>query len=165
MSNVEHLDEKFQEIKQMAWKRDSLPKYTGDVGNAYDFVDEHYFQAMKYMYERYRVRQVNTETAEKEAGKLRLSYITDKTVEETRARSYREFQDKKKNVAEWTKQLMEPEGKSLKELFGILFNELIPALTDEITGRRIKEGAGYSLITGSKKLTQKEIKELEKWYP
>lgn len=165
MSNVEHLDEKFQEIKQMAWKRDSLPKYTGDVGNAYDFVDEHYFQAMKYMYERYRVRQVNTETAEKEVGKLRLSYITDKTVEETRARSYREFQDKKMNVAEWTKQLMEPEGKSIKELFGVLFNELIPALTDEVTGRRIKEGAGYSLVTGSKKLTQKEIKELEKWYP
>lgn len=165
MSKVEHLDEKFQEIKQMAWKRDSLPKYTGEAGKAYDFVDEHYFQAMKYMYERYRVRQVNTETAEKEVGKLRLGYITDKTVEETRARSYREFQDKKKNVAEWTKQLMEPEGKSLKELFGILFNELIPALTDEVTGRRIKEGAGYSLVTGSKKLTQKEIKELEKWYP
>jgi len=165
MSNVEHLDEKFQEIKQMAWKRDSLPKYTGEVGKAYDFVDEHYFQAMKYMYERYRVRQVNKELAEKEAGKLRLGYITDKTVEETRARSYREFQDKKKNVTEWTKQLMEPEGKSLKELFGILFNNLIPALTDDVTGRRIKEGAGYSLVTGSKKLTQKEIKELEKWYP
>lgn len=165
MSNVEHLDEKFQEIKQMAWKRDSLPKYTGDVGNAYDFVDEHYFQAMKYMYERYRVRQVNTEAAEKEVGKLRLGYITDKTLEETRARSYREFQDKKKNVTEWTKQLMEPEGKGIKELFGILFNNLIPALTDDVTGRRIKEGAGYSLVTGSKKLTQKEIKELEKWYP
>ncbi len=163
MSSVEHLDEKFQEIKQMAWKRESLPKYSGE--KAYDFVDEHYFQAMKYMYERYRVRQVNTETAEKEVGKLRLGYITDKTVEETRAKSYREFQEKKMNLTQWTKGLMEPEGKSIKELFGILFNNLIPALTDEVTGRRIKEGAGYTLVTGSKKLTQKEIKELEKWYP
>ena len=165
MSNVEHLDEKFQEIKQMAWKKDSLPKYTGDVGNAYDFVDEHYFQAMKYMYERYRVRQVDKVHAEKEVATLRLGYITDKAVAEARARNYREFQDKKKNVTECTKQLMEPEGKSIKELFGILFNELIPALTDEVTGRRIKEGVGYSLVTGSKRLTQKEIKEIQKWYP
>ena len=165
MSNVEHLNEKFQEIKQMAWKKESLPRYHFEEGKVYDFIDQHYFQAMKYMYERYRVRQVDKVHAEKEVATLRLGYITDKAVAEARARNYREFQDKKKNVTEWTKQLMEPEDKSIKELFGILFNELIPALTDDVTSRRIKEGAGYSLITGSKKLTQKEIKELERWYP
>ncbi|MBQ8435711.1 MAG: hypothetical protein IJX24_06865 [Oscillospiraceae bacterium] len=163
MGSIEYLDTRFQEIKEMAWKKESLPKYQGE--SAYSFVDEHYFQAMKYMYERYRVRQVDKAAAEKEVATLRLRYISDKTVEETRAKSYREFQEKKMNVTQWTKQLMEPEGKSIKEMFGILFNELIPALTDEVTGRRIKEGAGYSLVTGSKKLTQKEIKELEKWYP
>lgn len=163
MSSVEDFEEKFQEIKKMAWKRDSLPKYTGE--KAYDFVDEHYFQAMKYMYERYRVRQVNTEAAEKEVAKLRLRYISDKTVQESHVRAYREFQETKRNVTEWAKQLMHPEDKKEKELFGLLFCKFIPALTNEVTGRKIKEGAGYALLTGTRNLTKEEIKEIQKWYP
>lgn len=163
MADYEHLEKRFQEIKELAWKQDSLPEYQGI--NAYSFVDEHYFQSMKYMYERYKLRQVHRDIAEKEVATLRLKYISDKTAEETRARSYHEFEVKKRNITQWTKQLMKPEGQSIKTLFGILFCDLIPALTNDVTGRKIKEGAGYALITGCSNLTQEEIKEIAKWIP
>lgn len=163
MSDFEQLEERFQEIKELAWKKDQLPQYQGI--NAYDFVDENYFQAMKYMYERYKLRQVHRDIAEKEVATLRLRYIRDKNAEETRARAYHDFEEKKRNITEWTKELMYPDGKSIKKLFDILFCRLIPALTDDVTGRKIKEGAGYSLLTGTVALTEDEIKEIARWIP
>ena len=166
MADVEYLEQRFQQIKDLAWKNkyETLPQGLGG-GPTYSSVDEHNFQAMKYMYERYRLRAVKEEDAKKQAENFRLRYISDKTSEEVRARGYRELDEKRRGIAQWTKQLMKPESRSIKELFGILFCELLPALTDKVTAEKIKEGAGYALITGCSSLSAEEIKEVEKWYP
>ncbi|MBR3815110.1 MAG: hypothetical protein IKJ27_00115 [Clostridia bacterium] len=163
MADLEHLEQRFQMIKEFARKKEELPRYQGE--NAFSFVDEHYFQAMRHMYARYRLHTIRRELAEQEVNKYQLCYIRDKTSEETMARGYRELDEKRRGIAQWTKQLMKPESRSIKELFGILFCELLPALTDKVTAEKIKEGAGYALITGCNSLSEEEIKEVEKWYP
>ena len=161
MADLEHLEERFQMIKEFAWKSEELPKYQGE--NAFSFVDEHYFQAMRHMYARYRLHTIRRELAEQEVNKYRLCYIRDKTSEETMARGYREFSEGRRGIGEWTKALIKNEGKSVRELFTLLFCQLLPAVTDPVTAKLIKENTGYALITGSGKLSEEEIKEVEKW--
>lgn len=162
MGSVEEIEKRFQEIKELAWRKEELPRYQGE--NAYSFVDEHYFQAMKHMYARYRLHTIHKDVAEKEVEKYRLCYIRDKVSEETRAKGERECQDRRMRASEFTKQLITCEDLTVKDVFRIIFNELIPAVTDEVTGRKIREGAGVMLVTGSKKLTAKEVKEVTKWF-
>ena len=78
-NDVSHLEEQFVEIKEHAWKKERLPRDC-----KFTIVDERYFQAMKGMYEKYRMRLVHKDDAEKEVDMLRLRYITDKTIEEKR---------------------------------------------------------------------------------
>ena len=162
MGSVEQLEERFREIKELAWRTDELPRYQGE--KPYSFVDEHYFQAMKHMYARYRLHTIHKDIAEKEVDKYRLCYIRDKVSEKTRAKSERECQDRRMRASAFTKQLITCEGLSVKDVFRIIFSDLIPAVTDEVTGRKIREGAGVMLVTGCKKLTAKEVKEVEKWF-
>lgn len=172
MSSFEELENQFQIIKEMAWKGQDFPLYQGVHGKpddkketmGYSAVNEHYLQAMKYMYERYKLRQVHKDMAEREVENLWLKYLRDKQAEEAKAKAYHEFEVKKQNISQWTKQLMNPKGKSLKELFKILFCKLLPALTNEVAAEKIKEGAGYSLLTGENNLTEEEKKELRKRY-
>lgn len=160
MASVEQLEERFQQIKEYAWKKEELPRYQGE--NAYSYVDEHYFQAMKHMYARYRLHTIHKDVAEKEVDKYRLCYIRDKTSERNRAKGEKDCQDRRMRASAYTKQLIQCEDLTVKDVFRIVFGELIPAVTDEVTGRKIREGAGYMLLTGCKKLTAKDIKELEK---
>lgn len=161
MADLEHLEERFQMIKEFAWKSEELPRYKGE--NAYSFVDEHYFQAMRHMYARYRLHTIRRELAEKEVNKYRLRYIRDKNSEEAMARGYREFDEKRRGIGTWTKELIRSEGKSMRELFTVLFCQLLPAVTDPVTARLIRENAGLALITGCSKLSEDEKKEAEKW--
>lgn len=172
MSSFEELEKQFQIIKQMAWKGEDFPSYQGVHGKAddekekmgYSAVNEHYLQAMKYMYERYKLRQIHKDMAEKEVENLWLKYLRDKQAEETQARAYREFDEVRQKAGQWTKELIAYEGKSQKEIFELIFCRLIPALTNEVAGKKIKDGAGYFLITGEKNLTDEEREELKKRY-
>ena len=148
-------------IKEFAWKSEELPRYQGE--NAFSFVDEHYFQAMRHMYARYRLHTIRRELAEKEVNKYLLCYIRDKNSEEAMARGYRELDEKRRGIGTWTKELIRSEGKSMRELFTVLFCQLLPAVTDPVTARLIRENAGLALITGCSKLSEDEKKEAEKW--
>ncbi len=162
MISFENLEERFQHIKEMAYRRNTLPSYQGE--NAYSDADEHYFYAMKYIYDRYKLRQIHKDEAEKEVETLKLKFISAKQSEDARARSYREFDDTRQKAGQWTKELIAYEGKSQKEIFELLFCRLIPALTNEVAGKKIKEGAGYFLMTGESNLTDEEREELKKRY-
>lgn len=162
MIEFENLEARFQHIKEMAYRHHTLTGYKGE--NAYTDTDEHYFYAMKYIYDRYKLRQVHKEEAEKEVETLRLKYISSKQSEEMRAKAYREFDEKRQRTGQITKELIAYEGKSQKEIFELLFCRLIPTLTNEVAGKKIKEGAGYFLITGESNLTDEEREELKKRY-
>ncbi len=172
MSSFEELEEQFQKIKQMAWNGESFSQYQGVHGKAedkkerlgYSTVNVHFLEAMKYIYERYKLRMVHKDMAEKEVETLRLKYISEKQAEDARARAYREFDEIRQKTGQCTKELIAYEGKSQKEIFELLFCCLIPALTNEVAGKKIKEGAGYFLITGEKSLTDEEREELKKRY-
>lgn len=162
MSSFENLDERFQYIKEMAYRRNALPPYKGE--KAYSDADEHYFYAMKYIYDRYKLRQIHKDEAEKEVETLRLKFISAKQTEEVRARAYRKFDKTRQKAGQWTKELIAYEGKSQKEIFELIFCRLIPALTNEAAGKKIKEGAGYFLLTGETALTDEDREELKARY-
>lgn len=162
MSSFEELESRFQHIKEMAYRKKELPSYQGE--NAYSAADVHYFYAMKYIYDRYKLRQVHKDEAEKEVETLKLKYISAKQSEDARARAYREFNEVRHKTGQITKELISHEGKSQKEVFELLFCNLIPAFTNEVAGQKIKEGAGYFLLTGENNLTDEEKKELRKRY-
>ena len=172
MSSFEELEEQFQIIKQMAWKGEAFPVYQGVHGKAedkkellgYSKVNLHYLEAMKYMYERYKLRMVHKDMAEKEVERLRLNYISEKQAEDAQARAHREADAIRQKAGQWTKELIAYEGKSQKEIFELLFCRLIPALTNEVAGKKIKEGAGYFLLTGENNLTDEEREELKARY-
>ncbi len=172
MSSYEELNEQFQTIKTMAWKGQDFPSYQGVHGKSddkeeamgYSAVNEHYLQAMKCMYERYKLRKVHKDMAEKEVENLWLKYLRDKQAEETQARAYHELDVIRQNTGQLTRELIDYEGKSQKEVFELLFCHLIPAYSDNVTAEKIKEGAGYFLITGENNLTEEEKKELKKRY-
>lgn len=155
-NEVGHLEEQFAEIKEHAWKKDKLPKEW-----KFTIVDERYFQCMKAMYERYRMRLVNKGEAEKEVDMLRLRYITDKVVEEKRAALGKEDFDRHLKASRAQARLVKEGGNmSCREIFEAVFCELIPLLTDEVTGKHIREGAGFKLWTGVGDLTEEEKAEI-----
>ena len=157
-NDTSHLEEQFVEIKEHAWKKDRLPKDW-----KYTIVDERYFHAMKCMYERYRMRLVQKDEAEKEVDMLRLRYITDKAIEEKRAAEGKADSDRRMRASQVQARLIK-EGRqmSCKEIFEAVFCELIPLLTDEVSGRHIREGAGLKLWTGIGDLSEDEVKEILK---
>lgn len=155
-NDVNHLEEQFEEIKEHAWKKDKLPKEW-----KFTIVDERYFQCMKSMYERYRMRLVNKNDAEKEVDMLRLRYITDKVVEEKRASAGKEDLERHLRASQIQARLIKEGGNmSCREIFEAVFCELIPLLTDEVTGKHIREGAGFKLWTGVGDLTEEEKAEI-----
>ena len=157
-NDVSHLEKQFVEIKEHAWKKEKLPREY-----KFTIVDERYFQCMKAMYEKYRLRIVNRQEAEKEVDMLRLRYITDKNIEEKRAADSKVDLERHKRASRVQAKLLK-EGKSMscKEIFEAVFCELIPLLTDEVTGRCIREGAGLKLWTGVGDLSEEEIEEIMK---
>lgn len=156
--NTDHLEAQFVEIKEHSWKKENLPKEW-----KYTIIDERYFQCMKAMYEKYRMRLVNKSEAEKEVDMLRLRYITDKMLEGKRAEVAREDSDRRMRasqvqarlIKEWTEM-------SCKEIFVAVFCELVPLFTDAVTGKLICEGPGVKLWTGVSDLSEEEIKEVIK---
>ena len=162
MSSFEKLESRFQHIKEMAYRKNALPSYQGE--GAYTDADVHYFYAMKYIYDRYKLRQVHKDEAEKEVETLKLKYISAKQSEDARARAYREFDEVRQKAGQITKALISYEGKSQKEVFELLFCNLIPAFTNEVVSQKIKEGAGYFLLTGENNLTDEEREELRQRY-
>lgn len=161
MSDTVNLDERFEKIKECAWKG-KIPPYQGE--NAFSEADYTAYEQMKSMYERYKLRQIHKDMAEKEVESLRLRHIQSKAIEKGRAEAYRELNEKRQNTGQWIKELINYEGKSQKEVFELIFCCLIPALTNEVAGKKIKEGAGYFLLTGEKNLTEKEREELKVRY-
>ena len=155
-NDVSHLEQQFIEIKEHAWKKDKLPKEW-----KYTIVDERYFQCMKAMYEKYKMRLVHKNDAEKEVDMLRLRYITDKTIEEKRAADGKLDLERHKRASRVQARLVKDGAEmSCKEIFTAVFCELIPLLTDEVTGRHIREGAGLKLWTGVSDLSEKEIENI-----
>lgn len=155
-NDVSHLEAQFLEIKEHAWRKDKLPKEW-----KYTIVDERYFQCMKAMYEKYRMRLVHKSDAEKEVDMLRLRYITDKTIEEKRAAESKADLERRKRASRAQARLLKDGAEmSQKEIFIAVFCELIPLLTDEVTGKRIREGAGLKLWTGVSDLSEDEVKEI-----
>ncbi len=172
MSSFEELEEQFIKIKLMAYNGKSFPLYQGVKGKpddekerlGYSAVNEHFLQAMKYMYAKHDLKMINTDKAEKEVNSLRLKYISEKQAEDVMAHAHREADVIRQKTGQWTKELIAYEGKSQKEIFELLFCHLIPALTNEVAGKKIKEGAGYFLLTGENNLTDEEREELKKRY-
>ncbi len=172
MSAFENLKEQFEKIKDMAWRGREFPLYQGVKGKAddeeekmgYSFVNEHTLQAMKNMYARYKLHKLHKDVAEGEVEKLWLKYLSEKQAEETRIVAYHELDVIRQKTGQITKELIAYEGKSQKEIFDLIFCRLIPALTNEVAGKKIKEGAGYFLITGERNLTDEEREELKKRY-
>ncbi|MBQ9913073.1 MAG: hypothetical protein IJO73_02475 [Clostridia bacterium] len=172
MSSFEELEKQFIEIKLMAYNGKSFPPYQGVNGKAndkkevlgYSAVNEHFLQAMKYMYAKYDLKMINKDMAETEVEALRLKYISEKQAEDARARSHREFDEVRQKTGQITKELIDYEGKSQKEIFELIFCRLIPALTNEVAGKKIKEGAGYFLLTGENNFTDEEREELKARY-
>ncbi len=172
MSVFEKLKEQFEIIKDMAWRGREFPLYQGVKGKAddekekmgYSFVNEHTMQAMKNMYARYKLNKLHKDMAESEVEKLWLKYLSEKQAEESRAKAYHELDLIRQRTGQITKELIAYEGKSQKEIFELIFCRLIPALTNEVAGKKIKEGAGYFLLTGEKNLTDEEREELKKRY-
>lgn len=172
MSSFEELEKQFQIIKQMAWKGETFPPYQGVHGKAedkkellgYSKVNLYYLEAMKCIYERYKLRMVHKDIAEKEVERHRLNYISDKQSEDAQTRAHREADAIRQRAGQITKELIAYEGKSQKEIFELIFCRLIPALTNEVAGKKIKEGAGYFLITGENNLTDEEREELKARY-
>ncbi len=67
-------------------------------------------------------------------------------------------------IEQMIEQLTKPKVMSVRKLFELLFCKFIPAIIGEDTGRKVKEGVGYFLITGTGNLTETEKQELMKWY-
>lgn len=157
-NDVSHLEEQFAEIKEHAWKKEKLPREY-----KFTIVDERYFQCMKAMYEKYRMRLVHKADAEKEVDMLRLRYITDKAIEEKRATLSKEDLDRHLKASRVQAKLVkEGSNMSCREIFEAVFCELIPLLTDDVSGRLIREGAGFKLWTGVSDLTAEEIQKITK---
>lgn len=155
-NDANHLEEQFLEIKEHAWRKDKLPREW-----KFTVVDERYFQCMKAMYEKYKMRLVDKEEAEKEVDMLRLRYITDKVIEEKRAAESKVDLERRKRASRTQAKLIKGGAEmSCKEIFVAVFCELIPLLTDDVTGKHIREGAGLKLWTGVSNLSEEEIKEI-----
>lgn len=156
-NDVSHLEAQFQEIKEHAWKKEKLPREW-----KFTIVDERYFQTMKAMYEKYRLRLVRKADAEKEVDMLRLRYITDKTLEEKRADESKIDSDRRMRAGQAQARLIKGQDMTCREIFEAVFCELIPLLTDDVTGKLIRENAGFKLWTGVGNLTEDEKTEIAK---
>ena len=121
-NDTSHIEAQFVEIKEHAWKKDKLPKDC-----KYTIVDERYFQAMKCMYEKYRMKLVHRGEAEKEVDMLRLRYRTDKMIEEKRVAGSRADSDRRMRASQSEAKLIK-EDLSLREIYRTLFFELMPKL-------------------------------------
>ncbi len=172
MSSFEKLEEQFTKIKLMAYKNQNFHRYQGVNGKpddekerlGYSAVNEHFLQAMKYMYAKYDLKMISRDIAENEVNTLRLKYISEKQAEDAQAQAHREADAIRQRAGQITKELIAYEGKSQKEIFELIFCRLIPALTNEVAGKKIKEGAGYFLLTGETPLTDEDREELKARY-
>ena len=150
-NDVNHLEEQFVEIKEHAWKKDKLPKEW-----KYTIVDERYFQCMKCIYEKYKMRLIHKSDAEKEVDMLRLRYITDKALEKKRVDESRRDSDRRMRAGQAQAKLIKGQEMTCREIFEAVFCELIPLLTDDVTGKLIRENAGFKLWTGVGDLDDEE---------
>lgn len=153
----EKWEEQFYKVKELAEKKH---KEVPDR-KKYDCVDIHYFYALASLFQMKRLGAYSDEILEAHTKELKNRYISDKGVFALRLKCTRIDQDRKMSLSEVISKLIKkPLNIKTTEVFNLIFDRLIPCLTDEVTGRKIKENAGFYLITGCK-LTDDEIKEME----
>lgn len=157
------VEEKFNKIKRYAFnpKKEELCSQEEKVWTQ---TDELIFQRMKNIVLLYFVGHITQEQAGKKADSLLLLYKHLKQIEERRAQVSRADCEKRIRSGQTVRELIAYEGKSQKEVFQLLFGELLPDVIDEVAAKKIKEGAGYFLLTGERNLSEKERRELEKAY-
>lgn len=158
LNDVSRFEDQFVEIKEYAWRKNELPS------KEYKFtiIDKQYFNCMKSIYEKYRVKLIAKEDAEKEVNLLRLKYIHEKDIEYRRYVDGRNDFKNKQRVGETVKRLVKQGNEmTMREIMIAIFWVLIPNYTDEVTARLIREKVCFKILTGgTSNLTEEEIDEL-----
>lgn len=166
MSSYEELEARFQRIKSLAknMKQSAPPYYNGTAETTFDEEDVRVYKTMQTIFTKYLVTQMSFADATAEIEKLKLGYIRSKQINQRNAEINHKDEVKRRLVTDISKQLIHPEGLSYEEVFRLLFCKLIPSLTDDVTGSKIREGAGFFLLTAVGNLTEAEREELRKCY-
>lgn len=157
VNEAEKWDKKFENIKEFAVKKHKeVPDRI-----KYDCVDIHYFYALASLFQMKRLGAYSDEILEAHTQELKNRYVSDKTAFDLRLKCTRVDQDNKMLLTDVTAKLIKkPLELKHTEVFNLIFDRLIPCLTDEVTGRKIKENAGYYLLTGCK-LSDEDVKKVE----
>lgn len=160
MSSFEELEARFIRIKDLAknMNKDDLPSYDRTEKTTFDEVDTCCYKTIQVIFKKFLLKQMSLDDAGDEIEKLKLGYIRNKQEKHSKAVSYHELDVIRQKTGQCTRELICYEGKSQKEIFELIFCCLIPALTNKVAAEKIKEGAGYFLLTGENNLTEEEKK-------
>lgn len=154
----EEIVARFERIRDAARHNEPLPEdlvYRCDV-NCYE--------DLKRLFVGHKIlKNISKEELFEKGSEYKNAYLTEYRGTVLQARVYQEDHDRRMRVSQAQARLIK-EGKqmSCKEIFEAVFCELIPLLTDEVTGKKIREGAGLKLWTGVGNLSEDEVKEILK---
>lgn len=154
----EEIVARFERIRDAARHNEPLPEdltYRCDV-NCYE--------DLKRLFVGHKIlKNISKEELFEKGSEYKNAYLTEYRGTVLQARVYQEDHDRRMRVSQAQARLIK-EGKqmSCKEIFEAVFCELIPLLTDEVTGEKIRDGAGLKLWTGVGNLSEEEISEIIK---
>lgn len=154
----EEIVARFERIRDAARHNEPLPEdliYRCDV-NCYE--------DLKRLFVGHKIlKNVTKDELFEKGSEYKNAYLTEYRGTVLQARVYQEDHDRRMRASQAQARLIK-EGRqmSCKEIFEAVFCELIPLLTDEVSGRRIREGAGLKLWTGIGDLSEDEVKEILK---
>lgn len=151
---------RFDKIRECARKGQELPE-----NMCSDATDILYYEWLKKLFSKYKKGEISKEDRNNEGVLLRNSYIPTKSTQFANFKSYVYFHKlrMRANILydNLTRRMKEF---SLKKVFCMLF-ELIGCLYDDKTRvQKLKETAGYYIVTECKELSDDEIQEQNKYY-
>lgn len=154
----EEIVARFERIRDAARHNEPLPEdltYRCDV-NCYE--------DLKRLFVGHKIlKNISKEELFEKGSEYKNAYLTEYRGTVLQARVYQEDHDRRMRASQAQARLIK-EGKqmSCKEIFEAVFCELIPLLTDEVTGEKIRDGAGLKLWTGVGNLSEDEVSEIIK---
>lgn len=148
------ITERFDRIKKAAWNDEPLPE---DMELRCDL--NCYHDLMRLFSGHRILKNIGKEELFKKGSDYKNAYITEYRHTVLQKKIYSEDHSKRMRASQIQAKLIKGD-MSCKEIFEAVFCELIPALTDEVTGKLIRDNAGLKLWTGVGNLRTEEIEKI-----
>lgn len=154
----DRLDGRFEKLKESARNGLPIPQELSA-----DKIDCYYYEILINLFENYKLRNESKNSVIERGKAYRNGYISDKRIYERTTEINETMLKRRIECAELVEKLSKrPLRMRFKTVFNSVF-ELIGLLLDnDIAAKKIKETAGFCILTGCKDLTDEEIEQLKK---